>query len=131
MLVLSLAALLAERELGAPTTGGALLVGAPLVSVALWLWVPDLQVYAGSSAFASLLACAGGAALWRRAPRLRPVLAGACLLFLARIGLDANGGGAALSVLPPGVHVAWQAHVVGAVLGGMLGACRLGWTDRS
>lgn len=104
---------LAERETGTRAVGALLAAAMPLISLCLLLAAPDMLIFKGASALATLLGVACGALLWRREPRLRAGLALLGGIALARTVCDATGLPPGLSSLPDGVRVAWQAHVIG------------------
>lgn len=110
------AAAIAEHEIGARRTAFVLIVGAPLISLGLALLLPELAIYRGSSALSVLLGGIGGAMIWHRASRLRPVLACIGTVVITKIILDAAGWLPELSSVPDGVRVAWQAHAMAAIL---------------
>jgi membrane associated rhomboid family serine protease len=121
-LVLDASALLlvgtvAEREFGTRLTALLLLLGMPLLSIALLALVPDLVQYRGASGVVTMLAFAAGSALWRRVPKLRIILAVLGLAMTAKTVLDSVGWTSDLSSLPAGIQVAWQAHALGAAMG--------------
>jgi membrane associated rhomboid family serine protease len=64
-----------------------------------------------------MLAFVAGAAFWSCRPGLRAILAMLGLVVAAKAVLDAAGLASGMSGLPPGVQVAWQAHVLGAGIG--------------
>ena len=107
---------LAEREAGVRAVAALLAVAMPLISLCLLLAAPDMLLYKGASALATLFGVACGALLWRREPRLRAGLALLGCMALAKTVCDAAGLLPGLSSLPDGVLVAWQAHVVGGCI---------------
>ncbi len=106
-----------ERQLGTAAVVRLCCVGAPLLSLALLLAVPAMALYAGSSGIAALFAGAAAASLWRRAPGLHGPIALVGAVLIGRALLDAAGVSPALTSLPDGVRVAWQAHLIGGMLG--------------
>lgn len=110
---------IAEVEFGSRSTALSLLVGAPLISIGTLLASPALFDYRGASCIAVALATAIGLSWWRSRPTSRPVLAILVLCLVAKIGFDAIGMSVTLSALPDGVRVAWQAHLLSGVLGGL------------
>ncbi|NTV11260.1 MAG: rhomboid family intramembrane serine protease [Zoogloea sp.] len=110
---------IAEREMGTPATGLALVLGAPAIAIVVLLAAPQLEVYRGASGLAVLLGTAAGILLWQRNPGVRGVLAGLAIALLAKTSLDAAGLLPGLSSLPDGVRVAWQAHDAGGALGAL------------
>lgn len=107
---------LAEQEAGARAVAALLAVSMPVISLSLLLAAPDMLVYKGASALATLFGVACGALLWRREPRLRAGLALLGCMALAKTVCDATGLLPGLSSLPDGVLVAWQAHVLGGCM---------------
>ncbi|OIO02274.1 MAG: hypothetical protein AUJ49_06505 [Desulfovibrionaceae bacterium CG1_02_65_16] len=107
-------AAIAEREMGARATGALLLLGAPVISLCLLLAAPGMLLYKGSSALSAMLGVAGGAWIWRRAPRLRAALMVVGGVALVKTLCDALGYLPGFSSVPGGVRVAWQAHAIGA-----------------
>jgi rhomboid family GlyGly-CTERM serine protease len=114
---LVLAAAVAQREFGPLFITRVLLLGAPAMSIGLLLVAPDLAYYRGASGAVMMLAFAAGAAFWSRKPGLRAILVMLGLVVAVKAILDAAGFASGLSGLPIGVHVAWQAHVLGAGMG--------------
>jgi rhomboid family GlyGly-CTERM serine protease len=94
---------------------------APAISLALLLLVPDLSVYRGASGIDMALAGMLSRALANLRPSWWPAHFGIALILLGKIWADALGLGVSLSSLPPGVHVVWQAHAAGLVLGWLAG----------
>lgn len=101
-----------------------LALAAPAVSLLLFVLMPSLAEYRGASSLALMLAVAAGIASWPDAGRWRPALLAGGLAFAAVTARHALGSGADLSSLPPGVAVAWQAHLLGAACG-VLAAARI------
>ena len=115
---LVLAAAVAQREFGPLFITRVLVLGAPAMSLGLLLVAPDLAYYRGASGLVMMLAFVAGAAFWSRRPGLRAILVMLGLVVTVKAILDAAGFAApGLSGLPTGVHVAWQAHVLGAGIG--------------
>lgn len=117
--VLLVATALLEQLKGWRTAACGLLVGAPIISLVLLMAVPGLQVYEGASGIAMMFGVTAGLCLWRAEPRLRGVLVLLAMGTLIKLLVDANGAAPGLGTLPGGIQVAWQAHAVGAVLGGV------------
>lgn len=111
------------RQVGVARWALAMGLSAPLLSAAV-LWLePHLTEYRGASGWiVGMVAWLWGQG-WRGrpAPSFRLLWALIGLALLAKLGWDVHAGVSA--ALPPGVALAWSAHVVGAVLG--LLAC--GW----
>lgn len=97
----------------------ALLAGAPLIALGLLLAVPDMRVYAGASGLVMLVAATAGGKLWRDVPRLRGLLGLLAAAAVIRLALDASGVLLPFGTLPDGIRVAWQAHALGLILGGL------------
>lgn len=114
---LLLVGLLAEREFGARVTAGILWLGMPAIALGLLLLAPDLREYRGASGLAVLLAWFVGSALWFRLSQLRLALAVLALIWTVKTLLEATGWASDVASLPADVRVAWQAHVLGAVIG--------------
>jgi len=123
--VLILIGSLAEREFGTRWMCNALFRGGLFISLGLILGVPNLLEYRGASGLSLLLALATGTFLWGTRPSLRRALAVPGGVLLLKTALEACGIGLDLSGLPEDVAVAWQAHVLGAVGGAMLGTWAL------
>ncbi|MGV7206979.1 rhombosortase [Oxalobacteraceae bacterium A2-2] len=119
-LALAVAAAVYRRHAGNRALAGALLLGAPAISLGLLLAAPGMTHYRGASGLCVMLAVLAGAALWAGASTARR-----CLLVLlaaalaAKTLLETLQIPAPLAGLPPGVAVAWQAHVLGAACGVM------------
>jgi rhomboid family GlyGly-CTERM serine protease len=92
--------------------------GAVLMSLGLLALAPELNEYRGASGLATLAAALGGVLAWRRHPVSRPMLACAALALASKTLWEAFAHMAAFTDLPAGVAVAWQAHLLGALLGG-------------
>jgi rhomboid family GlyGly-CTERM serine protease len=89
---------------------------APVISAGLLLLAPDLLYYRGASGMAVLLVVLAAGILWPRAgPRSRAALVLLGVALVAKISAEALGYATGWSDLPPGVAVAWQAHLLGAV----------------
>lgn len=90
---------------------------AVLLGALLLVAVPDMRVYRGASGL--VLAACGMlvVALWRTPPAWRSGSVLLSLLLAAKIWVDAFELAALPNDLPPGVHVAWQAHAAGLALG--------------
>lgn len=114
---LFLVGMLAEREFGARLTALVLWLGMPAISLGLLLLAPDLLEYRGASALAVLLAWFAGSALWVRLNKLRLGLAVLGFVWTIKTLMEAAGGVSDVVSLPADVRVAWQAHVLGAVIG--------------
>jgi rhomboid family GlyGly-CTERM serine protease len=91
--------------------------GALLISLGLLLLAPGLLEYRGASGLAVLVAVLGGVLAWHAYPGSRPVLVCAGLALASKTLWEAFAHTAAFTDLPAGVTVAWQAHLLGAVLG--------------
>lgn len=122
--VLTLLALgvLAEPLIGSRRFALVLAGGALLLSLGLLVLAPAMHEYRGASGLAVLSAVLGGALAWNRYPGSRPVLACAALALTSKTLWEACANMAAFTDLPAGVAVAWQAHVLGALLGGCAAA---------
>jgi rhomboid family GlyGly-CTERM serine protease len=110
--------LLAELEFGSRRIASLLFAGACLISSGLLFASPALLEYRGASAIAVMLAVAVGISRWRSQTSTRVILGILMGCLIAKIGFDAIGMSATLTDLPDHVRVAWQAHLLGAVLGG-------------
>lgn len=119
--VLFLVGAVAERELGAPRVGFALLVGAPAISVGLLILAPEMFYYRGASGISMLLAVAGGMSIWQARPKLRFFLVACGTLLVLKVLFEAIGLSLDMANLPNVVQVAWQAHLLGGFLGWGLG----------
>jgi len=98
--------------------------GALLISLGLLALAPGLSAYRGASGLAVLTAVLGGVLAWQRYPASRTMLACAGLALASKTVWEAFAHTAAFSDLPAGVTVAWQAHLLGAVLG-LCAACAM------
>lgn len=119
-LVYFLVSTVAQQAYGARHVGVALALGAPVISLALLLVAPALLHYRGASAVGTMIALWAGASLWATSPSSKTVLALLFFIFVAKIAADASGADVELSGLPAQVRVAWQAHVLGAMAGGLI-----------
>ncbi len=122
---------LAERQWGARFTAIVVLLGMPAISACLLLGAPHLVEYRGVSGIVMLLALAAATQRWNGHPGARLGLAVLGAALLIKTVLDALGMTEALSSLPAGVSVAWQAHVSGAAIGWIAARYRLNRTPRS
>lgn len=122
---------LVEREWGARFTAGILLLGMPAISIGLLLLSPHLLHYRGASGVAMLLALAAATAMWQSRPAARLGLLLIGLALAIKTLLDATGTLPDLSSLPPGIRVAWQAHVAGALIGWLASRHQLQRNDHS
>jgi rhomboid family GlyGly-CTERM serine protease len=104
--------LIGSRRFGLLLAGAAILLSLGLLALA-----PALSEYRGASGLAVLTAVLGGVLAWRRQPASRPMLGCAALALAAKTSWEACAHTAAFTDLPPGVAVAWQAHLLGALLG--------------
>jgi rhomboid family GlyGly-CTERM serine protease len=131
-LVLVAMGLLAEPLVGSPRFAMLLGAGAFVLSLGLLALAPGLHEFRGASGLATLTAVLGGVLAWRRYPASRPMLACAALALASKTLWEACAHTAAFTELPPGVTLAWQAHVLGALLGacaaieGLSSSCRTG-----
>lgn len=108
---------LAEQAIGSRRMLGLLLLAAPLVSLGLLVLAPSMTEYRGASALATACAVLAAALLWHLGAWWRVgILAGAAA-FAARTLLEALSIPLTPATLPPGVAVAWQAHLLGALAG--------------
>lgn len=114
---LLIAGSIVEPSLGTRRLGLLLLAGAPLIGLGTLSLAPDLSEYRGASGLAVMLGAAACVDLWRELPRHRPLVTFVALLFATKLGLGAAGVELDLAGLPAGVIVAWQAHLIGALLG--------------
>jgi rhomboid family GlyGly-CTERM serine protease len=114
--VLGLVAAMAERLFGARLIVIAMLLGAPMISLGLLALVPEMTHYEGSSALSYLFGTWCSVFLWRFSPKLHSTIAVVTGAAVAKLVIDAFGLLSALSSLPDGVKVAWQAHLLGVVL---------------
>jgi rhomboid family GlyGly-CTERM serine protease len=92
--------------------------GAFMLSLGLLAIAPGLNEFRGASGLAVLAAVLGGLLAWERYPASRPILACAAVGLASKTLWEAFAHTSAFTELPPGVTVAWQAHVLGALLGG-------------
>lgn len=116
-LVLAAMGLLAEPLVGPRRFAMLLGGGAFVLSLGLLALAPGLHEFRGASGLAVLTAVLGGVLAWQRYPASRPMLLCAALALASKTLWEACAHTAAFTELPPGVAVAWQAHVLGALLG--------------
>lgn len=96
---------------------GLFVVGPVAISFALMILVPEMVAYRGASALAALLlaVCAGHA--FEKARGMSAFLLGMLLVaWSAKLFLEVTDG-TNFSNLPTGIHVAWQAHIAGILMG--------------
>jgi rhomboid family GlyGly-CTERM serine protease len=116
-LVLVAMGLLAEPLVGSRRFAMLLGASAFVLSLGLLALAPGLHEFRGASGLGTLTAVLGGVLAWQRYPASRPILACAALALASKTLWEACAHTAAFTELPPGVTVAWQAHVLGALLG--------------
>lgn len=114
--VLFIIATLAEQMVGSRRVLIAAGAGAPVIALGLYLLVPEMTVYRGSSALSYLLGTLLAVAWWRLQARLRPLIALAVLGVGVKLLLDVLAPAAATISLPEGIRVAWQAHLLAVML---------------
>lgn len=114
--------LVAEPVVGSRRYAVVLAGGAVLLSLSLLALAPALHEYRGASGLAVLSAVLAGVPAWQRHPASRPMLVCAALALASKTLWEACAQTAAFADLPAGVVVAWQAHLLGA----LLGACAAG-----
>jgi rhomboid family GlyGly-CTERM serine protease len=122
--------LYAEPLVGSRRFALILACAADLLSLGMMVLAPGLGEYRGVSALATLAAVLAGVLAWRRHPESRPVLGCAALALAAKTLWEMGAHTAAFTDLPDGVAVAWQAHLLGALLGAVAAAWiegRLRW----
>jgi len=98
--------------------------GAPLISLTLLLWLPEMRQYRGASGLDMMMAAMALIVLWRGGGLARPWLA--CLggLLVLKIACEALGISPGFASLPEDVVVAWPAHLSGAACGFLSLLCR-------
>jgi rhomboid family GlyGly-CTERM serine protease len=99
---------------------------ADLLSMAMLVLAPGLNEYRGASGLATLTAVLAGMLAWRRHPDSRTMLACGALALAAKMLWEMGARTAAFTDLPAGVAVAWQAHLLGV----LLGASAAAWIGR-
>ncbi len=109
-----------ERAQGTRRLCIALAIAAPLISLGLLAMAPGMMVYRGASGLAACMAVIAGVLLWRKNPGIRSALVLAGAVFTVKTVLDATFPRLGLSSLPADVSVAWQAHMLGAIVGSLL-----------
>jgi rhomboid family GlyGly-CTERM serine protease len=117
--------LYAEPLVGSRRFALLLACAADLLSLGMLVLAPGLDEYRGVSALATLTAVLAGVLAWRRHPESRPVLGCAALALASKTLWEMGARTAAFTDLPAGVAVAWQAHLLGALLGALAAA----WID--
>ena len=90
--------------------------GSVAISLVLLVASPQMETYRGASGLVLLLAGLLAATLWRTRPRWRLGILLACAVVATKLVADASGLFPAWTRLPPGVQLAWQAHVAVFVL---------------
>ena len=97
--------------------GALFLIGPPVISLALLYLVPEMDTYRGTSALAALFMTISIALALDRTHGITAFLLYALIVvWLAKL-FSEIAGGIGFSNLPPGVHVAWQAHIAGILVG--------------
>lgn len=111
---------IAIRRTGARRLLLVLALGAPFISAGLLLVAPQCLHYRGASGIDIMLVVLAGATLWPHAGGLaRGALLLAAAALAAKIAAEALGLAQGWSALPPDVTIAWQAHLLGALAGGI------------
>ena len=96
---------------------GLLLLGSPVISLALICFAPEMVSYRGASALAALVMALLISHTLSHVRRTAAYFLYALIIaWLAKLSIEATGG-INFSDLPPAVHVAWQAHVAGILIG--------------
>jgi len=114
------AGLIAVRAYGLRRLLATMALAAPFISVALLLAAPDCLYYRGSSGLAVMLSVMAGASLWPRAGNVaRLALAVMTLSLAAKIAAEALLIAQGWSDMPTDVRISWQAHLLGAIAGGV------------
>ena len=111
-----LAGALAERELGARFLLVLLALASTAIGVGLVL-ATSLDTYRGLSGLGMALAGAAAAAWWSRSPGSRRLILVLVAALAGKLALEAGGWSPNQAGLPPGVGIAWQAHLAGVALG--------------
>jgi len=93
-----------------------LLCASPLLSLSLYFSVPGLTIYRGASGLCATITVMLGLRLWRDSRRSRPFVLIIAILFIGKLMGESSGAAANFSGLAGGVQVAWQAHLLGALL---------------
>lgn len=110
------------QRIGMARWAVAMLIGAPLLSAAVWLLEPGLSEYRGASGLVVALVAWTWVHGWRGRVTGRLAWALLGLAIVAKLVWDVCAGASA--VLPAGVTVAWSAHLAGALLGAAWGLKR-------
>jgi rhomboid family GlyGly-CTERM serine protease len=118
-----------ERHCGIRMLAWLLLSVPLLLSMALFCLVTPLDVYRGASGLCVAMGVVAGFQLWRKASVARPALFVLAAAFTVKTFYEAAGDAMNVSALPDDIHVVWQAHVVGAILG--ICACWLEGTSKN
>jgi len=126
-LALIVMGLYAEPLIGSRRFALLLACVADLLSLGMLVLAPGLEEFRGASALATLTAVLAGSLAWRRHRESRPVLCCAALALAAKTLWEMGAHTAAFTDLPAGVAVAWQAHLLGALLGVLAAAWIDGW----
>ena len=113
--VLGVCGAIAERGFGRRFVAAALLAGAPAIAL-VCLAATALDEYRGASGLGVLLGVLAGAAVWRAHPAQRGWVFALGLAMGAKTLADVWLPALTLTALPPGVRVAWPAHVAGAAV---------------
>lgn len=108
---------LAEPVVGVRRMLLALAIGAPLISLGLLWGASAMLEYRGASGMAVMAAVVAGAVMWREGGAWKVAIAVAGSTFLVKMVAEAAGGAVRIDILPAGVSVAWQAHLLGALCG--------------
>jgi rhomboid family GlyGly-CTERM serine protease len=115
--ILMLTGSVVEKTLAARYTALLFILSMPTISIGLLTLFPEIVHYRGASSISVMFAVMACIILWKSETRWRPILVALVLAEVIKTIFDANGYSFSLTHLPEGIHVAWQAHVLGALLG--------------
>jgi len=97
------------------------LLGAPVISLGLVYLAPNMAVYRGASGLVTLYFVLVCCLVWQNSsPYLRGPMVMLTLAAILKLVLDTEkteAGMGLITTLPTGVQIAWQAHLLGAMLG--------------
>ena len=131
-LVCVIAGHVVENKIGARSLCAALLLIAPLISIGLLFWSPQLVQYRGLSGITMALTVAAIICLAQKYPSLRVGVALLAVIILAKLLVEVITStttpqpliSVGFAGLPSGVSVEWRVHVLGVFAGLWLGSLR-------
>ncbi|WP_165967884.1 rhombosortase [Sapientia aquatica] len=92
-------------------------LSATFISLSLLIAFPELIIYRGSSGVLTAIGVYAGSVFWRESSSMKIVVTLVSGLAILKTWIDITNTQSVFSSLPVGVNIAWQAHLIGALLG--------------